>query len=310
MAGPAVDVQFDANTRLLVVAPHPDDETLATGVLLQRVLAAGGTVDVLLLTSGNNNPWPQRVLERRVRIDAAARARWGERRQREIRAALQCLGVPTERLHVLGWPDLGLLDCLLRPDGAAVATLRDWLRRLRPNLVVVPALADRHPDHGAAHVLLRLALAGSVEPPVLWTYLVHATSARQASIDVGGSAAQRDTKLTALAAHASQTALSGGRLRRLAEGPERFDPLPLTSTDGRLPWRPPALLQPLLWLSVVDTQGARTWRYAQAPLQREADGGYQLQPSVRDGDGPRFARLALDVPSPWIFDHWGWCEVR
>src|SRR5690242_21090013 len=33
--------EFSASTRLLVIAPHPDDETLATGVLLQQVLAAG-----------------------------------------------------------------------------------------------------------------------------------------------------------------------------------------------------------------------------------------------------------------------------
>jgi N-acetyl-1-D-myo-inositol-2-amino-2-deoxy-alpha-D-glucopyranoside deacetylase len=24
---------------------------------------------------------------------------------------------------------------------------------------------------------------------------------------------------------------------------------------------------------------------------------------------PRFARLALDLPSVWIFDHWGWCAL-
>src|ERR687886_586162 len=35
------------NTRLLVFSPHPDDETLGTGGLIQRVLSAGGTVKVV-----------------------------------------------------------------------------------------------------------------------------------------------------------------------------------------------------------------------------------------------------------------------
>ena len=33
------------------------------------------------------------------------------------------------------------------------------LVEFRPNVVALPALSDRHPDHGSAHVLMRLALA-------------------------------------------------------------------------------------------------------------------------------------------------------
>ena len=57
-----------AQTRLLVIAPHPDDETLGCGLLLQQVLAAGGEVRIILMTDGDNNPWPQRCLERRHRL--------------------------------------------------------------------------------------------------------------------------------------------------------------------------------------------------------------------------------------------------
>ena len=61
---------FSGQTRLLVVAPHPDDETIATGLLIQQVKEAGGEVQILLLTAGDNNPWPQRWLERRVLEDS------------------------------------------------------------------------------------------------------------------------------------------------------------------------------------------------------------------------------------------------
>ena len=75
-----MSLSLNARTRLLVVAPHPDDESIATGELILQVRQAGGEVQILLLTNGDNNPWPQRWVERRLRIGADERRRWGERR--------------------------------------------------------------------------------------------------------------------------------------------------------------------------------------------------------------------------------------
>src|SRR5690348_2479117 len=151
---------FTAQTRQLVVAPHPDDETIANGLLIQRVRAAGGTVRVLLLTDGDNNPWPQRWLERRWSIGAAERKRWGRRRRAELEQALRRLDLPSAALQSLGWPDMGVLDRLLQADQSALAELTAALADFAPDLIALPSLGDRHPDHGAAHVLVRMALAG------------------------------------------------------------------------------------------------------------------------------------------------------
>lgn len=90
---------LNAGTRLLVVAPHPDDESIATGELIQQVRLAGGEVQILLLTNGDNNPWPQRWVERRVRIGLDERRRWGERRRTEVGEALVRLGVDAQALR-------------------------------------------------------------------------------------------------------------------------------------------------------------------------------------------------------------------
>src|SRR5262245_15878805 len=50
-----------AATRLLLVAPHPDDETLGAGGLIQRVQATGGVVKVVYLTDGDGYPEGVRV---------------------------------------------------------------------------------------------------------------------------------------------------------------------------------------------------------------------------------------------------------
>src|SRR5689334_18241615 len=110
--------------RLLILAPHPDDESIASGGLIQIARAAGAAVRVLVLTDGDNNPWPQRWIEKRWRIDAAARARWGARRREEARAAMRILGLGDEVAGFLGLPDLGLTDLLMRGDVGVIRALR------------------------------------------------------------------------------------------------------------------------------------------------------------------------------------------
>ena len=302
---------FSAQTRLLVVVPHPDDETIACGLLIQQVREAGGAVQVLLLTAGDNNPWPQRWLERRLRIGTGGRLRWGRRRLLEMRQALQQLGVPAQSMRTLGWPDLGVTDCLLQADRAPLAALRAELVQCAPSLIAIPALEDRHPDHAAAHVLVRLALAPSGDPPPVLTYLVHGAAPPGGDLDIGGSSAQRASKLAALVAHRSQMALSGGRMRRMACRPERYRRLPSApiSPGSTLPWQPPFWLQPWLQLSVISPAGTHIWRWRAAPLQRDASGRSQLPAAGIASGQPRFVRLALRLPTPWIFDHWGWREL-
>ena len=309
-ASPTISPTISAQTRLLVVSPHPDDETIATGLLIQQVQAAGGEVQILLLTAGDNNPWPQRWMERRLRIGSADRRRWGRRRHAEIHQALQRLDLPPSALQTMGWPDMGITDCLLQPDHAAVPSMAAAIRRFHPSLIAMPSLDDRHPDHSAAHVLVRLALAGQTDPPPLLAFLVHGQAPDRGSFEVCGSPGQREKKLMALTAHHSQMALSGNRMRRLAARPERYAGVPTVPgiASSALPWRPSAWLKPWLRLSVAGPEGTHSWRWSEAPLQRDNHGVYHLPLGGADGT-PRFAKLAWDLPSLWIFDHWGWCEL-
>jgi LmbE family N-acetylglucosaminyl deacetylase len=296
-----------AQTRLLVIAPHPDDETLGCGVLQQQVLAAGGEVRVILVTDGDNNPWPQRYLERRLIIDGAARRRWGAKRREEVMRALERLGVPAGSLHPLGWHDMQVTGRMREDLAGSIAAFRSVVEAFGPNLVCGPALRDSHPDHGAAHVLCRLALAGMEAAPKLLAYPVHGASDAPAyPLSVNATSEQQQHKLAALAEHRSQMALSGRRMRRLALSPERYMQIDPGAGDARLPWHPPAALRPWLRLLVASPSGCRDWPWSKAPVVRDADGAFRLQVP---GTGPVFAKLHLDWPSPWIFDHWGWWDA-
>jgi len=213
---------FRAADRLLVFAPHPDDETLATGELIQLALAEGADVRVVFATDGDNNPWPQRWAERRWRIGTAERERWGKRRRGEARAALARLGLGAESARFLGWPDLGLTARLKRDD-TAIETLRSEIDAFGPTHVAMPSLHDRHPDHGALRVMLELALRRTRRGCLKLGYVVHGRSGDPGEWLPAPDAARHARKSEALMAHGSQIILSRRRLLRWASQRESFE---------------------------------------------------------------------------------------
>jgi LmbE family N-acetylglucosaminyl deacetylase len=178
-----------AETRLLVVAPHPDDEVLAAGGLMQQVHEAGGTVRVVYLTNGDGYRDGVRLEQRAVKISAKDFRGYGRRRQREARAALEALGLDGAAATFLSFPDQGLcrmtrtywsdsrrpyrspytrldrppLEGLLVPDTEyrgedLTLELAQLISQYRPTLIVVPRREDEHPDHSAASFFLLDAL--------------------------------------------------------------------------------------------------------------------------------------------------------
>ncbi len=242
-------LDLDSNTRVLVVVPHPDDETLAAGGLIQTALAVGAALRVVIVTDGDNNPWPQRWIEKRWRIDAAARRRWGARRRNEADAASVRLGIAADDIRHYGWPDQGLTDLLMRDaycEDQLVAEMVDFA----PNLVVVPSLADRHPDHSALRVMAELALARTPFASCRRLgFVVHGSMPDDQALAMATSDEQVRIKHYALQAHASQLVLSGKRMNRLCQRVERFEShpwcMPASHEAGRfdwtLPWRRPRI---------------------------------------------------------------------
>jgi LmbE family N-acetylglucosaminyl deacetylase len=299
-------LSLSAQTRLLVVAPHPDDETLGCGLLIQQVLAEGGAVQLLLLTDGDNNPWPQRYIEHRVRISESDRQRWGARRRSEVMRAIARLGVSASALQPLGWLDMDVTRRLRDDTTASIATLRTVVSSFHPTHICFPALDDSHPDHGAAHVLCRLALAEMNPAPMQLAYPVHG-GGEAYPIQIDATPEQQQRKSQALEEHQSQLALSGGRMRRLALSPECYMWASTAPGNLRLPWRPPTALHPWLRLLIATPTGVTDLSWKEAPIARDPGGSYRLDwPSNQLQPRPGFVKLHLDWRSPWIFDHWGW----
>ena len=114
--------------RLLVLAPHPDDEVIGCGGITAQHVREGRKVRVVIATDG-------------AEADAAAgdRQSYRDLREQESRHGLERLG-GVEDVHFLRFPDRHL--------GSDVSdVLRRHLRELEPDLVLVPSPLEIHPDH-------------------------------------------------------------------------------------------------------------------------------------------------------------------
>lgn len=216
-------IVFDATQRWVVLAPHPDDEVLGTGGLLQCAVGAKARATLVLLTDGENNPWPQRFIERRLFLDHDARLRWGRRRRAEAEASLAVLGIdPADSLVPLGWPD-GEIDQRFAADpGALVSELADVLEATHPTHLVLPSADDIHPDHNTSAAIGVLAARRLSPAPKLIAFRVHGEDDAGASLTVPLSEAQVERKVLALEEHATQLALSRRRFTDRARKPENF----------------------------------------------------------------------------------------
>ena len=212
--------------RVMVLAPHPDDETLGAGIALQQAHAAGAAVQVVFATAGEANPWPQRWIERRWHLDTNDRKRWGARRSDEARAALSRLGLPEVTAAFMGWPDGGILPLLMDDGDRLIAQLASLLASFRPTRVILPSIRDHHPDHSALNMLARAALLGlgELRNPLLLEFLLHARRSERSAQEWRQSASDDApaTKLAALEAHKTQLRLNRGWLVRRARAPEAF----------------------------------------------------------------------------------------
>jgi LmbE family N-acetylglucosaminyl deacetylase/GT2 family glycosyltransferase len=176
--------------RLLVLAPHPDDEVIGCGGLIALHLSDRRPVRVVIATDG-----------------AEATGSSGDRgtyivtREEESRRGLELLGGATE-IDFLRFPDRQL-------DDSVAEKIREHLLSFRPDLVCVPSPIEIHPDHLAlsrafceliqrdASLFADLAMAQvafyEVSQPLRPTALVDITDVAEA-------------KYRAIAAHESQIA--------------------------------------------------------------------------------------------------------
>jgi LmbE family N-acetylglucosaminyl deacetylase len=206
---------------LIILAPHPDDESIGCGALVASARRAGRPVEIHVMTDGRHShlgspSWsPDRV---------------GRRRRLEVARAARRLGVPDRAVTVHGLMDgMMLFD---QPGALALAArLARHLRRRPGALVLTTWGGEPHPDHVATAAIARMIRARA--PGVrLCDYLVwtdHMETGLRRDLPRTGlvrmrmSPAERAIKRKAMAAHRSQTT------RMIVEAPSAGTTVPRPS---------------------------------------------------------------------------------
>ncbi len=186
-------------SRVLVISPHPDDESLAAGGLVRQSLQQHRRVMVAVVTCGDGF---KRIVRRYASRDTTVSPylRLGEARSGEARAASAKLGLPASDLVLLGYPDgsmtslwsadwsvsrSGVNGCesvpyafAYRPGapyrGSSVASdLASIIASFSPTAVVYPDAEDANADHWAVAAFTEYALDRAGFRGSRYTYLVH-----------------------------------------------------------------------------------------------------------------------------------------
>jgi LmbE family N-acetylglucosaminyl deacetylase len=193
----------------MIFSPHPDDETLAAGGLIQRVLRLGGSVKVVFMTNGDG--FPEGVVkENRISRPTAQDYRnYGKLRKKEARRALGILGVKKQDIVFLNFPDGGLHNLLQkywldrRPYFRSPFTLEDrpqfddtlpanieydgedvkreiekLILDFHPTVIALADSRDRHADHCSTYFFVGKSLKAfrknySTLDPTILTFVVH-----------------------------------------------------------------------------------------------------------------------------------------
>lgn len=147
------------NKRVLVLAPHPDDETFGCGGTIRMLTEGGIHVDVAFLTRGEHG------VEGGQAADPSLLQQTAELRTGEAKAACEVLGV--RRVLFLGGSDTCLSE---QPQ--LVNSIVGLLSEGHYQRIFCPWPEDAHDDHKATFSLLQAAIAQTASNPSFWLYEV------------------------------------------------------------------------------------------------------------------------------------------
>jgi len=198
--------ELSKNDRILVVAPHEDDEILGTGGLLQKASNLGLPIKVIFLTNGDANEFAFINYRRRPWLTPTINRNMGQIRQTESSTILNQLGIPKNNIVFLGYPDRGTLaiwqnywqtkkpfyNLVTNTTSVPYANtvgyqkpytaksiyndLKNQITDFKPTKIFVTGPADKHPDHQAAYLFTKLVMLTNqqtLSQSQLFTYLVH-----------------------------------------------------------------------------------------------------------------------------------------
>lgn len=187
------------NDRIMIIAPHPDDEILATGGLLTHFFKNAIPVKIIYLTCGDSNPslfWR----DKKLKFSPDKFIQTGIERKQEAETAIKILGGDKKDLLFLGYPDNRLWQMWLKPKTNVVSSttllnhspynftfkkhryykgdniisdLNESIKKFKPTIIFSPHLRETNLDHQASGLFIKNLVKKINWSGKLYYYLIH-----------------------------------------------------------------------------------------------------------------------------------------
>ncbi|MEC4985741.1 MAG: PIG-L deacetylase family protein [Oscillatoria sp. PMC 1068.18] len=136
-----VDKNAKMCSKIIIVAPHPDDETLGCGGAIASLRTSGTAVQVLVISDGtrshpNSRKYPAPKLKKL--------------REAETLAAMKILGIAPSQVTFCGLPDGAVKNSFAEGK----SSICQYLKQFPPTTIFLPWRKDPHPDHQATWQLI------------------------------------------------------------------------------------------------------------------------------------------------------------
>lgn len=192
---------LSSGDKIMILAPHIDDEVISSGGLIQEAIRAGASVKVVYMTNGDNSTGTVITGEKNIDYDPNQFAELGESRMLEAERAIATLGLQKTDIAFLGYPDQGL-DSMLNSfysktytskgtrfnfnpyDGTysskqeyrgenVVSDLAGIISDFDPNIIITSHPRDKHSDHRATYKYIEKIASEKSPDAKIYSYLVH-----------------------------------------------------------------------------------------------------------------------------------------
>ena len=122
---------ISSREKILVIAPHPDDEVLGCGGTIRSLTKTGATVHLCIVTEAYTPEWSKEFISKRPG---------------EVKRAAKILGV--KEVHFLGFPTVAL-DTV--PQKELNERMGELIEKIQPDTIYIPHRGDLNIDHRLVH---------------------------------------------------------------------------------------------------------------------------------------------------------------
>jgi LmbE family N-acetylglucosaminyl deacetylase len=211
--------------RVLIIAPHIDDEVIGAGGYALDAIANGSEVFVAFLTAGDCNRFSALLVNKTLGPTASSYLSVGRTRIAEAHQAMKLLGVAPDHYFILGYPDRGLKAILadrtavirssatqkravpyeeaMSPGSpysfaSLMSDVEQVIETAKPNTIIAPVAFDGHEDHAAAAEITDIAISDLEQEPRRLGYLVHAGRIQRSFIRTPGRGLKPPSRMRSL----------------------------------------------------------------------------------------------------------------